>query len=261
MISHNQLGRNGRLGNQMFQFAALVGIADKFGYEYCLPPSVLSDEYPDSEFNIFNTFDLPPVRIFITSLNDLNEQKFGYDEYIANGCPDNINLNGFFQSEKYFVSIKEKIKTIFTFKSNIVELANQYFYSTFKNTEVISLHIRRGDYVNYSHHPILSINYYKESLSILPNNIPILIFSDDVDWIKYNNPFYEYNCFISQYNNPIIDLCLQTLCTYHIIANSTFSWWGAWLANSKITISPKLWFAEPLTNDEQYLQCDDWIKI
>ena len=87
-------------------------------------------------------------------------------------------------------------------------------------------------------------------------------FSDDIDWIKYNNPFYEYNCFISQYNNPIIDLCLQTLCTYHIIANSSFSWWAAYLnkQNDKIIIAPKKWYANSERNTNDLIP-SQWIRI
>lgn len=266
MISNNYIGTMGRLGNQMFQYASLRGLAEKFGYDYCIPPENFENECPNSETNIFKVFELDDAQRLITSYIDLNEQALGFDDNIWVNCPDNINLKGFFQSEKYFYHIKDKIKKAFIFKKTIFDTSKTIFYNTFHNNEVAAIHIRRGDYLHWPQHPVQPIEYYEKSISILKSNnknLQFLIFSDDIEWCKSQNIFHNNDYLFAQYNSCAVDLCMMTLCDYHIICNSSFSWWGAWLSDSKMVISPKLWFAFPLDNDENFLSPNNsnWIKI
>jgi hypothetical protein len=264
MISNNYIGTMGRLGNQMFQYSSLRGIANKFNYDYCIPPENFENECPNSETNIFKVFDLPNAARKITDYIDLQENTFSHDENIWNNCPDNRNLKGFFQSEKYFIDIKEDIKKAFTFKDEVLNTANNIFNSIFYNEEVIAIHIRRGDYLYWTQFPIQPISYYEQALQLINNtDAKVLIFSDDIEWCKNQILFQNNRSFFAQYNSCSVDLCMMTFCNYHIISNSSFSWWGAWLSDSKMVISPKMWFSEPLVNDENFLMSNNsnWIKL
>lgn len=264
MISNNHIGNLGRLGNQMFQYASLRGISYKFGYEYCLPPEdFVGKKDPNcanSDLNIFQCFKLPEVERRLTDNNILEEASFNFDINIWNNCPDHVDLFGYFQTEKYFKSIKKQIFEAFTFVDEISEPSKEEFISNFGDSEVISLHIRRGDYLKYTHHPVQSVQYYENALSYFDNSIPVIVFSDDVNWCKEQDIFKSDRFIISEHNNTGVDLYLQTLCKYHIICNSSFSWWGAWLSESKLVISPKKWFDLPLIHNTDDLYCDGWIK-
>ena len=136
------------------------------------------------------------------------------------------------------------------------------FRENFGDTEVISIHIRRGDYLKYPNHPIQTLEYYSEGLSNFPSDIPVIIFSDGIDWCKEQELFRDDRFIFAEGNNTGVDLCLQSLCTYHIIANSSFSWWGSWLAKSKKTVAPSRWFGGPDAHKDLgdvYLK--DWIVI
>ena len=128
--------------------------------------------------------------------------------------------------------------------------------------EAISLHIRRSDYVQkQNYHPLCSLEYYDEALNKLPQDIPVLIFSDDPDWCKKQELFQPDRFLISESNNNLVDMCLMTMCMYHITANSSFSWWGAWLSDSKKVIAPKVWFGSDANLDDSDLVLEFWERI
>ena len=114
MIGHDQLGRNGRLGNQMFQYASLRGIAEANGYDWCIPrpgPLELRDELIDHQ--LFDAFNLGSARnIGILNKNYLKEKDFTFNSALLRKCPDNVSLSGYFQSEKYFLHIKKRLLKI-----------------------------------------------------------------------------------------------------------------------------------------------------
>tara|TARA_Y100001938_G_C8009854_1_gene389400 strand:- start:142 stop:942 length:801 start_codon:yes stop_codon:yes gene_type:complete len=266
MISNDNIGNLGRLGNQMFQYASLLGIAKKHGYEYCLPPIEVFGVYDpmvvNSDINIFDCFNIPDVPRRITNFPKVMESTYALDNNIWDNCPDNVSLFGYFQSEKYFKHIENIIRDIFTFVDWVFQPTEESFKLNFDNTEVISLHIRRTDYINYSHHPVQGLDYYIKSLSQMPDDIPVMIFSDDIKWCGEQDIFQGDRFILSEGNNTAIDLCLQSLCTYHIIANSSFSWWGSWLAKSKKTIAPRNWFAGPdKDKDVSDLYLPQWVLL
>lgn len=261
----NCIGSIGRLGNQMFQYAALRSLSKKFNYEYCLPivESKCQDSYGNLEdLNLFECFNLDNERKENTDLYHIELDTLGLDQNIINKCPDNVDFHGYFQDVKYFEDNQEDIRRCFTFQEKYESVAKQYFYSTFANQEVISLHIRRGDYALHSHHPVQSIEYYEKALKFFNKDLKVLIFSDDIDW-AYQQEIFKSNdrFFFSRDNNSAVDLCMQSFCKYHIIANSTFSWWGAWLANSKKVVKPKIWFGPPLDNYKNFLDVKGWISL
>lgn len=267
MISFNNIGNLGRLGNQMFQYASLKGIAKQRNFKFVIPPREvfgnLDTNVKISDACIYDCFDLSFCNKGITQYKQLSESTFGLDENIYYNCPDNIDLLGYFQCEKYFENIEDEIRKDFTFNEDIFNVSKEIFSQLFGDQEVISLHVRRGDYIFNSNHPIQSLDYYEKSLSNFDENLPIIIFSDDPQWCKEQELFSPDRFFISEGGDTRVDLCLMTLCSYHIIANSSYSWWGSYLANSKKTIAPSNWFGDELkkTKNTKDLYRKNWIII
>ena len=247
MLSFNNLGNLGRLANQMFQYASLKGISKYHGYDFSIPPKELfgkSDiNVRNSDVNLYNVFDLEKNnKIGIVQQNIIPEKIHHFDKEFFETCPDNVDLFGYYQTEKYFKHIEHEIRKDFTFKKELLDLCKSFIVE-----DSISLHIRRGDYVTNSNHPIQPISYYKDALSKLPN-LPVIVFSDDSNWCSKQELFKGDRFMIAEGNSTDCDLCLMSLCKYHIIANSSFSWWGAWLADSEKVIAPKNWFGGECAN-------------
>ena len=256
MIGFNALGQLGRLGNQMFQFAALKGIARNRGFEYCFPPSQNKNEWIDHQlFNPFkftNTTSLN-VQFIDSSRPVVLEETFFFNEKLFNECPDWVSIQGFFQTEKYFKHIEDEIRGDFSFKDDILEPCKEMM-SQFDSAP-ITLHIRRTDYVTNPTHTALGLDYYEEALKQFGDD-EVLVFSDDPEWCRQQELFSDDRFLIAEGNANYVDLCLMTLCSGHIIANSSFSWWGAWLSNSKKVIAPSGWFRG---SDNDHLDTKDII--
>jgi len=268
MISFNYLGNYGRLGNQMFQYASLKGIARKHGYDFCIPPKenfgTKDSKVRDSNCDIYDVFNLGKENVIITTNNTkLKESTLNFDEDLFETCPDNIDLDGYFQSEKYFKHIENEIRKDFSFDEHLLLDATKFLAEFYSGQDVISLHIRRTDYSEFpNHHPICSLEYYDEAISLLPQECPIIVFTDDPQWCREQSFFDGDRFIISQDNSVDFDLCLMTCCDYHIIANSSFSWWGSWLSKSKLTISPKKWFGSAYSDwkiEDRILK--EWVSI
>lgn len=237
-VYFKKLGEYGRLGNCMFQVACTVALAlrnnDSFGFPY-------NWQYKE-QFNI-------PQDSFIKNIvpsSVYNEPHFHYTKIPYN---KNIDLTGYFQSSKYFDDFAPIIKQY---------LAPKY---THERLEVSSIHVRRDDYLKYpQHHPTLEMDYYEKAMGLVGGKF--LIFSDDTKWCKQH--FIGNSFEFSENNNNIKDLVLQSKCINNIMANSSFSWWGAYLnenPNKKI-IAPKKWFGPALSaHNTDDLYCKDWIVI
>jgi len=265
MISFNNIGNLGRLANQMFQYASLKGIATNRGYDFVLPPREVfgqnDSNVKSSDTTIYDCFNLTNVKKDITRNPIVQESGFAFDQNIFDNCPDNVDLFGYFQSEKYFKHIENEIRKDFTFREEIKNVSLEFFESL-SNTKVISLHIRRGDYVLNPNHPVQPIEYYKNALEYFEKDLPVLIFSDDPDWCKEQELFDSDRFMVSESHDTNIDLCLMSMCNYHIIGNSSYSWWGSWLANSEKTIAPKNWFGGDCSkNDTKDLYLTHWIVL
>ena len=261
MIGFNHIGTLGRLGNQMFQYAALRGIAAMRGYEFGIPPSNFSNEW--NTHQLFEVFDLPNLPKHHITLLDrghapvVQEKFFHYDEELHRMCPNEISLHGFFQSEKYFKNIEDSIREDFRFRNHILDPCTEMMKDF---DEVISLHVRRTDYlVNSANHFNLELDYYEKALSYFDDDCPVIVFSDDPEWCKEQKLFSDDRFMISESGDNKIDMCLMSLCSGHIIANSSFSWWGAWLANRGKVIAPKKWFGPNNAHlNTKDLYCDNW---
>ena len=251
----------------MFQYASLKGIATYHGYEFCIPPKNIFGTFDQNVKKdgscIYNAFDLESKnKILVTGNKILRESEFNFNSDLFNGCEDDIDLFGYFQTEKYFKHIENDIRQDFTFNNSIFSDCKQFYDDNFSDTPIISLHVRRGDYLLNPNHPVQSIDFYKKSLEKFDSSFPVLVFSDDSDWCDKQELFSDDRFFISQNNDEKFDLCLMSMCDYHIIANSSYSWWGAWLANSKKIIAPKNWFSGSCaSHNTSDLDFGNWIEL
>jgi hypothetical protein len=279
MIGYTRLGSNGRLGNQMFQYAALRGIADHHGYEWKIPSP---EEQHQTNYGLFDCFKMTGVKEnnigFVPSNFPYIKAKTGsFDKELFDNCSDNCNLDDYFQTEKYFIHIQDEIRQDFQFKEEYLEPSQKFIDSV---GDVIFLHIRRGDYVNLQHyHPLCDIDYYEKALEYFDKDISVLVFSDDIEWCSQQKLFSSDRFLFSENNEryshlhldadgqvrhsliPYTDLCLMSLCSGGIIANSSFSWWGAWLSNSNQIIAPKKWYGSAAEIDDSDLIPERWMRI
>ena len=268
MIGYNKLGSNGRLGNQMFQYAALRGIATKRGYDWCIPP----DTYDHKDnYGLFETFEMTNVKesnIGFVEGNCIHENNFCFIPEFFDECPDNVSIDGYFQTEKYFTHIEKEIREDFTFRKDYLLHCQKYIGSL--SNHPIFLHIRRGDAIGREqYHPILSIKFFEDALEQFPKDTLCFVFTDDMEWCKSQELFKQERFLFNEKNErysyknidgsgklqntllPQIDLCLMSLCSGGIIANSSFSWWGAWLQNNRgkvIAPDPNIWFGSAMTH-------------
>ena len=269
MIGFNALGRMGRLGNQMFQYAALKGLAKNIGTDICIPH--YTQAVDDGIGNMLRTelFDSFDLRVNIGLLNNghapvVNERFFHFDEELFAMCPDHVSLQGYFQTEKYFKHIADEIREDFTFKDEILNPCKEMI-SGVENP--IALHVRRTDYVsNSANHPPCTLEYYEAALKYFDNDRNVIVFSDDPAWCQEQELFSDDRFMVSENDDNRVDLCLMSLCNDFIIANSSYSWWGAWLSSNKNkkVIAPNRWFGEngyTKDHDTKDLIPDDWTRI
>jgi hypothetical protein len=264
VITYKHIGYRGRIGNQMFHLSTLISIGKKLGYEIGIPiksgiiedielPDVYNTEGPNKN-QVFNKlrdgFDLN-LNKFAYDLNtqyDFIESSFNYDPSILN-IKDNTNLNGHFQSEKYFIEHRDEIRKTFSFKPSIKNTVGN-FLDVNNITGFVTAHVRRGDYVGNNGIYNLEPEYYHNILKEFKNK-QIVFVSDDLDYCKLHFPNHYYYNTVS---TPFEDMYLMTLSNVNLIANSTFSWWGAWLNRNTVVISPNphtKWFKTKITNKYQ----------
>jgi hypothetical protein len=184
---------------------------------------------------------------------------------------DNSFVKGNFQSDKYFKSIESLIKDEFKFTIQL-DVENLKWKNEILNTNAVSIHIRRGDYIslkqNVNKFAQIPISFYKSAISEIAQKVhnPVFfVFSDDIKWVK-ENLISDAPLHFIENNNTVqtshFDMQLMSLCKHNIICNSTFSWWSAWLnANPhKIVIAPQNWFSDVSINSQDIIP-DEWIKL
>lgn len=179
-------------------------------------------------------------------------------------------LDGYWQSEKYFAPIRNLLQQELTLKE-LPNDANAQLLERIASSPSISLHVRRGDYVTSAStnafHGTASLDYYRagvEHLATVTPGATIYIFSDDQAWVKDNLHFSQPTVFVdvNSADRARDDIRLMSACQHHIIANSSFSWWGAWLnpKPGKVVVAPKRWFADP-TVDTADLVPQEWVRL
>ena len=198
-ISFNDLGRAGRFGNQLFQYAALRSIAKHRGLHWMIPgpDAVRPDNY--GLFETFKMTNVKPNNLGFVNASSVEENDHCFSEEFFTKLPDNVNLNGYFQTEKYFSHIKDEILEDFTFHDDYYNPCKEYIDSL--ESEPIFLHIRRSDSIGREeYHPILPISYFEDALKKFPEDTPCFVFSDDVEWCK-SQKIFEQDRFLFNESN------------------------------------------------------------
>ena len=285
MITNLNIGRYGRLGNQLYQYASSFSLSKKINTELWIPvesefyrtngrynPTIKkNDEYGN---DLFKLFDLKfckkkPLIEIQKSIkyyyNEPNIVKY-YPEFWNQ--KDGTCLHGYFQAKEYVDEYGEDLRRELELQNFYFDYGNNFIVNLKKNyKDIFSVHIRRGDLTmdNHAFNAELSIdNYYKKIISEnVKSEDVVLIFSDDIDWCKKNLKLNNKVIFVDS-NIDILDLFLMSFCNNNIIANSSFSWWGAYLNENKEkkVIVPKKWFGEKnkhLRTEDIY--CKNWIKL
>ncbi len=289
----------GGLGNQMFQYALIrkLSIKNKINFSMDLTfyeniaDSYTLREYELSCFNVVESF-LPASKRPNENLDSkrytgligkkkLIEDKLKkrdiwtiYRESHHNFdnkallCKNNSYLIGYWQTEKYFSDIRKVLLNDFSYKEN-PNSKNSLFLNQIKSSPSISLHVRRGDYVTNENanqfHGIKDNEYYKSALKKITNNpsrFNIFVFSDDIEWCKKNLNLGTKMIFVTGNKKGSEDMRLMMNCNHNIIANSSFSWWAAWLNNnpSKIVVAPSKWFNDESINTSDIIP-KTWVKV
>jgi hypothetical protein len=252
MISFAALGQYGRLGNQMFQVAATLAVANRVNSKATFPKAaIIRDVFLLQDCQFTDQINVNFV---------FSERTFQFDDGVL-AVPDSCNVHGYFQSEKYFEDREDLVLQNFTFKDKISQKANDKMSRY--TSPVCSVHVRRGDYVNLSDtHPYVGDDYYKSAMLAVKerdSNVEFIVFSDDIEWCKSSKTFDK--CQFVEEDNDAVELCMMSSCDYHIIANSSFSWWGSKLSKSKLTIAPKLWFGSKGPREWSDIYCKKWITL
>jgi GR25 family glycosyltransferase involved in LPS biosynthesis len=247
--------------NQLFMIANAYATAKNNGMEFKLNKRYLGGRKPyfDTYFKNLKFEDLN-----LESYKKYNEPCHEYKP-IEIQSKENTMLVGYYQSEKYFNSYKDDICKMFAAPEDIKNKAIQKF--NFNEKVKVCVHIRRGDYVGSELHTVLPIEYYtkgKEYIeSKIGKDISYLYFSDDKKWVKENITLNTSDIIVDIEIEDYEEFTLMQMCDHFIIANSSFSWWSAWLSKvnpNKIVIAPEQWFIGDKLNWKD-IYCQDWIKF
>lgn len=281
-ITFNGLGNEGRLGNQIFQYAFMKGISSRCNLEWMIPDSE-ADRYDN--YGLFDCFELSGCKTGEVNYPTIECRDTLFNEELFNSCKDNVNYSGTYQTEKYFENVDSELRKDLTFKKGYLEPCQEFIDSLGGRDKCIFLHVRRGNpnitgrrgekwsyQMLQDSHPLCKKEYYLEALKQFPDDKNVIIVSDLIGWCKkqdwlQEDRFYfsdsSYEVFGDGASIPYVDLCLMSLCGGGIIANSSLSWWGAWLQNNtgKI-VAPDPWYGNAYSHlDTKDLIPDRWVKL
>jgi hypothetical protein len=278
----------GGLGNQLFQYATArqvsvnQNVALKFDFTYLHNQQIYSNTVRYFELdklnvnaNIASEREISTVKkqrwLNYLLHNVYQERSLRFDKNVFK-AGKNCFLSGYFQSEKYFINIRDILLKELTFKEPLLD---QYFIKTtetIKNCNSVSLHFRRGDYITNETanktHGLLPLEYYEKAVKLISEKVKnpfFFVFSDEIEWAKEHFKSEFPVVFVEKSDDNLhSDFRLMSLCKHNIIANSSYSWWAAWLNqnDNKIIISPQKWFS----NEQKNLQTSDlipekWLRI
>ena len=271
---------NGGLGNQMFQYAFYLYLKKNHPFSvfafniegsvnchegfqldqvFCLDSMKLVNKYSKIKKHL-------PI-ILKLSKQIIQENSLKYDGHFFKDKELFAVYRGFWQSEKYFINIEKDIRNTFAFVRSAVNEKTHLLINQINegNKVFVSVHIRRGDYLlEKDQRGLCSVQYYTKAIELISTKVinpTFIFFSDDMEWVR--ECVKAENCIYVDWNygnNNWQDMYLMSLCNHNIIANSSFSWWGAWLNahQDKIVIAPQRWFH----NRENYdVLPDNWIRI
>lgn len=274
----------GGLGNQLFQYAAGRYLAEKHNTILKLDIENFKTDkrrgYSLQYFNIKEVFCTSVDKAVIKGMERIKkllnnkrpgaiytEQNLNFDKHVTE-LGNNMYLDGYWGNEKYFKPIENIIRNEFTVRQPPAGM-NEIYLQKIRSANSIAIHVRRGDYVSSKEtntfHGVCSVAYYQAAIAQLSARLsdPVFfIFSDDISWVKENLVINDFPVDYVEHNSNLAyeDLRLMYSCRHNIIANSSFSWWGAWLNNNpgKIVIAPEKWNNIP--GDKTELP-DQWIRL
>lgn len=236
----------GRLGNKLFQIAAGYSIAKEGMMKFQIPVWKYITAFPNVPCGSKQQF---------TSI--YSEPAFTYSKPPVDYLHGTVHINGYFQSDKYFYS-REDILNLFEFGDSIKSTGDKWIvYNNIDVSKYVAIHVRRGDYVNLPHFytQLVNTEYYNDCI-IMCGSKKFLVFSDDISFcMEYFSQFQGMEFQYSAGNSEVVDMYLMSKCKGNIIANSSFSWWGAYLnKNSEFTYAPKSWFECGIDSKDLYVK-------
>ena len=251
---------NGQLGNQCFQIATALSLAWDNGVQASFPDLIkeVHDGIPVNREQVF-------WRLSMSDFPLVNKYKEPYFHYSSIPYKKNIQLEGYFQSEKYFKHHKEKIINLFEAKPEIVYYLLEKYNKYLSAPETVSIHVRTYSKENPTHsfYCLNGRKYVKRAMKFFSKDVTFLVFSDDINWAKKNLKGLAKNMYFIEGEKYYYDFFLMSLCDHNIISNSSFSWWAAYLNRNpnKIVIAPKKWFHEKLGMNISDLIPPEWIRV
>lgn len=260
----------GGLGNQLFQYAYAKSLAEK-GFDVKIDISgfkkyTLHGGYQLDQYKI----DLQPATVLESWITKYffnfpkKEKTLLFQKKFLKPIR-NRYIKGYFQTEKYFEDIRPILLKQFVVKKQLASSTIEYLEQITIKKNTCAVHIRRGDYILDKKanqiHGICDLDYYKKAIKLMREKcgeVDFFVFSDDIPWVKKNLKI-KNAVYVEHQVIPHEDLHLMSLCKHNITANSSFSWWAAWLNQNqhKIVIAPKQWFV----SKENEVACDNWIKL
>jgi hypothetical protein len=250
----------GGLGNQMFQAAHVFCQGKKHNRPvFLLPYSWTPMQGKGTENytqNIFKNFQ------FGTSHDGFKEMVEGPWEYTSvKPFDEQTVFTGYFQSSKNFLGYNNEVRELFSPTSDVIADFFQK-YPQLNESNTVSIHIRRGDYLMNPHiHPSVGLSYIQKALDLVQDYSTIFVFSEDKNWVKENLKFS--NMIIVEEDEDYKEIWLMSLCKNNIICNSTFSWWGSFLNRNenKKVIAPSIWFGTGGPSNFSDIYESNWIII
>jgi len=252
----------GGLGNQMFQIATTCAYAKRFNFtpRFDFNRCVTSHQGFSSQKYINNLFkNLTYLDISKINFNNyFKEPKHSFTPIPKHN--NNLFLDGYFQSEKYFKDFKTDIKNIFKLDEKYYGKINKFITTLPNQNNLTALHVRRGDYLKFPGiHDMCTLEYYNQAMDIIGDGNFIVV-SDDMNWSRNN--IKGENIHYSPFTDELDDLLLISSCKNKIIANSSFSWWGGYIsAGTSKVIAPKKWFGVSGPKEQSDIIPSNWIKI
>jgi hypothetical protein len=257
--------RNGGLGNQLFCIAAVLSLS--FDNDDCAVfPDLRESHYKFYADTIFHRLDSGHNKDFVK--NYYKERPYTSTIYEKIPYKPNLCISGHFQSYKYFNHNRENIVNLFRLPDHMINIIEDKYANLINLENTVSIHVRRGDYLSLRGiYEYIGPKYYQRALSIVDNYPKIVIFSDDITWCKENSFFANKSAFFVENESDVVDLYLMSRMKNNIIANSTFSWWSAFLNKNKDkkVVAPNNWFGPHRTKNNIQETADlipaSWIRI